>query len=188
MRAAIARKSCRSTMSNSDPHSFLSHHTRGARDLILAMRSHPRSASRCKKARPFATRYLRMIFSENRNCTFRDHAKKKGGGAPEGAYPLPGPAGPGARHAKRMLPLVRASGALALRRSTAVLAGWLAPTGSAPGHASWEAGRAGVTRPRLSQSRDCTSRTGRSTGVNDARSRPGAVCETARGNRTCSTF
>ena len=55
-------------------------------------------------------------------------------------------------------------------------------------HASWDAGRAGVTRPRLSQSRDCTSRTGRSTGVNDAQSRPGTVCETARGNRTCSTF
>ncbi len=32
----------------------------------------------------------------------------------------------------------------------------------------------GVTRFHLSQSRDCTSRTGRSTGVSDARSRPGA--------------
>ena len=60
--------------------------------------------------------------------------------------------------------------------------------GSTPGHASWDADRAGVTRLRLSQSRDCTSRTGRSTGVTDARSRPGAACETARGNRTCSTF
>ena len=38
----------------------------------------------------------------------------------------------------------------------------------------------------LSQSRDCTSRTGRSTGVNDARSRPGADCESARGRRTRS--
>ena len=47
---------------------------------------------------------------------------------------------------------------------------------------------AGVTRLRLSQSRDCTSRTGRSAGVFDARSRPGTVCETARGDRACSTF
>jgi hypothetical protein len=30
------------------------------------------------------------------------------------------------------------------------------PTGSAPGHASWDADRAGVTRLHLSQSRDCT--------------------------------
>jgi hypothetical protein len=47
---------------------------------------------------------------------------------------------------------------------------------------------AGVTRLHLSQSSDCTSRTGRSAGVCDARSRPGTVCETVRGNRTCSTF
>ena len=46
----------------------------------------------------------------------------------------------------------------------------------------------GVTRLRLSQSRDCTSRTGRSAGVFDARSRPGTDCETVRGDRTCSTF
>jgi hypothetical protein len=48
------------------------------------------------------------------------------------------------------------------------------PIGSTPGHASWDADPAGVTRLRLSQSRESTSRTGRSTGVNDARSRPGA--------------
>ena len=35
---------------------------------------------------------------------------------------------------------------------------------------------AGVTRARLSQSRECTSRTGRSAGQHDARSRPGAEC------------
>jgi hypothetical protein len=62
---------------------------------------------------------------------------------------------------------------LAFRRSTAALASGFRLTGSTPGHASWNADRAGVTRPRLSQSRECTSRTG-STGVNDARSRPGA--------------
>jgi hypothetical protein len=112
----------------------------------------------------------------------------EGGRAPKGAYLLAVPGGARRAPHERMLPSVRASGALAFRRSTAVLASWLAPTDSAPGHASWDAGRAGVTRPRLSQSRDCTSRTGRSTGVTDARSRPGTVCETARGNRTCSTF
>jgi hypothetical protein len=47
---------------------------------------------------------------------------------------------------------------------------------------------AGVIRLYLSQSRDCTSRTGRSTGVNDARSRPGAGRNAARGNRSRSTF
>ncbi len=62
------------------------------------------------------------------------------------------------------------------------------PTGSAPGHASWDLDPAGVTRLHLSQSRDCTSRTGRSTGVTDARSRPGAGRNAARGNRSRSTF
>ncbi len=47
---------------------------------------------------------------------------------------------------------------------------------------------AGVTRAFLSQSSGSTPRTGRNTGGHDARSRPGAVCETARGNRTRSTF
>jgi hypothetical protein len=75
-------------------------------------------------------------------------------------------------------------------------------TGSAPGHASWDVAKrvdhktttrqfvkpAGVTRLRLSQSSDCTSRAGRSAGVCDARSRPGTVCEIVRGHRTCSTF
>jgi len=47
---------------------------------------------------------------------------------------------------------------------------------------------AGVTRLHLSQSRESTSRTGRSTGVNDARSRPGAGRKAARGDRPRSTF
>jgi hypothetical protein len=59
---------------------------------------------------------------------------------------------------------------------------------SAPGQASWDAGPAGVTRPRLSQSSGSTPRTGHNTGGHDAQNRPGAVCETARGNRTRSTF
>jgi len=62
------------------------------------------------------------------------------------------------------------------------------PIGSTPGHASWDADPAGVTRFRLSQSRESTSRTGRSTGVNDARSRPGAGRNAARGDRSRSTF
>jgi hypothetical protein len=59
---------------------------------------------------------------------------------------------------------------------------------AAPGHASWDAASAGVTRLHLSQSRDCTSRTGRSTGVTDARSRPGADCKSARRHRSRSVF
>ena len=68
------------------------------------------------------------------------------------------------------------------------------PLGATPGQASWDAaGRSirygrpnrgakisrsytGVTRARLSQSRECTSRTGRSAGQHDARSCPGAEC------------
>jgi hypothetical protein len=62
------------------------------------------------------------------------------------------------------------------------------PAGSTPGHASWDLDSAGVTRLHLSQSRESTSRTGRSTGVNDARSRPGAGRNPTRGDRPRSTF
>jgi hypothetical protein len=78
--------------------------------------------------------------------------------------------------------------ALASRRSTAALARGFAPAGSTPGHASWDLDPAGVTRLRLSQSRESTSRTGRSTGVNDARSRPDAGRNPERGNHSRSTF
>jgi len=44
----------------------------------------------------------------------------------------------------------------------------------------------GVTRLHLSQSRESTSRTGRSTGVNDARSRPDAGRKAVRGHRSRS--
>jgi hypothetical protein len=54
---------------------------------------------------------------------------------------------------------------------------------AASGQASWDAGQAGVTRPRLSQSSGSTPRAGPSTGRHDAQSRPGAACETARGHR-----
>jgi hypothetical protein len=62
------------------------------------------------------------------------------------------------------------------------------PRGSASGHASLDAAPAGVTRLHLSQSRDCTSRAGRSTGVTDARSRPGAGRNAARRHRPRSAF
>ena len=52
--------------------------------------------------------------------------------------------------------------------------------------ATWN--QAGVTRPILSQSSDSTSRLGRSTEGNDARSRSGADCESARKHRTRSTL
>ena len=78
--------------------------------------------------------------------------------------------------------------ALASRRSTAALARGFRPAGSTPGHASWDADPAGVTRSHLSQSRDCTSLTGRNAGVTDAQSRPGAGRNPARGHRSRSTF
>jgi hypothetical protein len=59
---------------------------------------------------------------------------------------------------------------------------------STPGHASWTWNQAGVTRPIPSQSSDSTSRLGRSTEGNDARSRSGADCEPARKHRTRSTL
>ena len=62
------------------------------------------------------------------------------------------------------------------------------PTGSTPGHASWDVDPAGATRLHLSQSRDSTSRTGRSTGMTDARSRPGAGRNPARRRRPRSAF
>jgi len=52
--------------------------------------------------------------------------------------------------------------------------------------ATWN--QAGVTRPIPSQSSDSTSRLGRSTEGNDARSRSGADCEPARKHRTRSTL
>jgi hypothetical protein len=64
----------------------------------------------------------------------------------------------------------------------------LRPAGSTPGHASWDLDSPGVTRLHLSQSRESTSRTGRSTGVNDARSRPDAGRNPACGDHSRSTF
>jgi hypothetical protein len=63
---------------------------------------------------------------------------------------------------------------------------WVPPRGfTTPGHVSCDLVAAGyeLARRFLSQSSSSTLRTGRSTGRRDARSRPGAACETARGHR-----
>ncbi len=116
----------------------------------------------------------------------RSGTKKEGRGAPEGASnhvrvrpTFSVSPRRGARHNATRSPF----GAPPRRSPEA-----LSPTGSAPGHASWDSDHAGVTRRHLSQSRDCTSRTGRSTGVTDAQSRPGAARNAARRNRSRSTF
>jgi len=164
-----------------------------------------------KKAIPFSRRTRRPSFANNHdNTTLLDSppAHKEGGGAPKGAS-IHWPRQDDRRY--RLSPVAAARvrrDALAFRRSTAALARGFRPPGSTPGHASWDVAKrvirksgnrfsekitrslklAGVTRLHLSQSRDCTSRTGRSTGVNDARSRPGAGRNAARGNRSRSTF
>ncbi len=99
--------------------------------------------------------------------------------------------------------------ALACRRSTTVLAkACFRLFRSASSQASWDAAGAhdrskpaqkgakilrfyaGVTRARLSQSRESTSRAGLGAGERDARSCPGAECivPRARGHRTRSAF
>ena len=127
-------------------------------DLVLAMRLHPSCCSRCKKGR----------------------LNNKGGEAPKGApSTCPHQIGCG-----RVLSGGRSPSGAPPRLSPATRR--LAD--SAPGHASWDVDPAGATRLHLSQSRDCTSRTGRSTGVTDARSRPGAECKSARRHRSRSVF
>jgi hypothetical protein len=114
---------------------------------------------------------------------------KKGGEAPKGAcQPC------AAQHQQTFAP-ADASDAAARRigarppsgASTAALAGTPIPAqlqAMLPGTRN----QAGVTRPVLSQSSDSTSRLGRSTEGNDARSRSGAGCEPARKHRTRSTL
>jgi hypothetical protein len=130
-------------------------------------------SSRCVCASEFCRHAARKPFPT-------PPAKKEGGGAPQGA----------SNHWPRSF---RARPRLIRSRSPSGAPPRLSPEvfslpGSTPGHASWDLDPAGVTRLRLSQSRDCTSRTGRSTGVNDARSRPGAGRNAARGDRSRSTF
>ena len=109
---------------------------------------------------------------------------KKGGGAPTGAsihcprhtpqtLPSEDASGAEARHTRRCCHLKVLRARSPLGAPLAALARRRSIPGSTPGHASWDADLAGVTRLR-SQSRESTSRTGRSTGMNDAQSRPGA--------------
>jgi hypothetical protein len=113
--------------------------------------------------------------------------QKEGGGAPKGAsnqcprstdkrcrLPMPG-RGSAPTSGRARLP------ALHLRLSPG-----LSHPGSAPGHASWDSVPAGVTRPLLSQSSGSTPHLGRSTEENDAQSRSGADCKSARKHRTRS--
>ena len=97
--------------------------------------------------------------------------------------------GCGARHAKRMLPLAWRFGRARLsalhRGSRQRLESHR--LNSRPCFLGRGSKRA-LPAFHLSQSRDCTSRAGRSTGVNDARSRPGAGRNPARRDRPRSTF
>jgi hypothetical protein len=82
-----------------------------------------------------------------------------------------------------------ASGPLAFRRPTAALA---APDASGIGSASvprfLRRGFLGRYPWLPVSSLPRSAETGRSAGRSVSRSRPGTACETARGNRTCSTF
>ena len=116
-------------------------------------------------------------------------AAQEGGEAPKGACQ------PFAAPHQQALPPADTSGAAARHigarppsgASTAALAGTPIPAqlqAMLPG--TWN--QAGVTRSILSQCSDSTSRLGRSTEGNDARSRSGADCEPARKHRTRSTL
>ena len=125
--------------------------------------------------------------------------REEGGGAPKGASNQfrAAPAnvaacrcpGAEARHADKCTQSAHLSvcGARSPFGATPRLSPGLSHPGSAPGHASWDSVRAGITRP-LSQSSGSTPRLGRSTEGNDARSRSGAACEPARKHRTRSTL
>jgi hypothetical protein len=123
--------------------------------------------------------------------------KSKGGGAPISAsihwprhtircYHL-NVSGRGSAPQPTRLREPSAAGALAFRRSAAALAGTVTSRLSfgpcLPGR-----GRGRRTAASSSRYSGSTPRPGRSAGGNDARSRPGAVCETARGHRTRPTF
>ncbi len=134
---------------------------------------HPRFAARFKKAIPIASLPKRGREVERQKARL----------------PLPGPAGLGARHARECChsPTLRARSPFG------------APPRYSPRRTHPDIGSAPVPRflrpgclgrypsPPVS-SLPRSAETGRSAGRAEARSRPGTVCETARGNRTCSTF
>jgi hypothetical protein len=123
---------------------------------------------------------------------------KEGGGAPKGASNQfrAAPAnvaacrcpGAEARHADKCAQSAHLSacGARSPSGATPRLSPGLSHPGSAPGHACWDSVPAGVTRPLLSQSSGSTPHLGRSTEENDAQSRSGADCKSARKHRTRS--
>ena len=132
---------------------------------------HPRFAARFKKARPTASQKEGRRSAERR-VRF-----------------LPCPAGPGARHANECCH----SSALRARSPFG------APPRYSPRRTHPDIGSA--LSPALPETRPCgalprsaylslprSAETGRNAGRAVTRGRPGAVCETARGNRTCSTF
>jgi hypothetical protein len=118
---------------------------------------------------------------------------KKGGGALIGAIqPSSAPSGAAACPYLFLLPRLRGrlgGGAPAFRRSIAALARPVATSiGSAPDPRFLRPGSFGRYPLSPVSSLPSTSETGRSAGRSGTQSRPGAVCETARGHRTRSTF
>jgi hypothetical protein len=157
----------------------------------------PAIAGAERKAIAFSRRASHPSLAARTKATDVSPPNKKGGGAPEGANRMGRTTrtdvatcprhGRGARH-ERSAYTNRPLRARSPFGAPPRLWSGFHPPDSAPGQASWDAGPAGVTRPRLSQSSGSTPRTGHSTGGHDAQNRPGAVCETARGYRTRSTF
>ena len=153
--------------------------TSGRTRWLLAMTSSPVLATRLRPSccsRP-------RIFASN----------KKGGGAPIGAIqPSSAPSGTAACPYLFLLPRLRGrlgGGAPAFRRSIAALARPVATSiGSAPDPRFLRPGSFGRYPLSPVSSLPSTSETGRSAGRSGTQSRPGAVCETARGHRTRSTF
>jgi hypothetical protein len=112
--------------------------------------------------------------------------QKEGGGAPKGASNQFRAAPTNVAACRCPGAEARQSGARSPSGATPRLSPGLSHPGSAPGHASWDSVPAGVTRPPLSQSSGSTPRLGRSTEENDAQSRSGADCKSARKHRTRS--
>ncbi len=142
-----------------------------ASNLVPAMHLHP---SCCLQAHEFFASE-----QEGRRSADRRHPTKLrtigcGGGPFLSPPPLAGRLG---------------GGAPAFRRSTAALARPVATSiGSAPDPRFLRPGSFGCYPLSPVSSLPSTSETGRSAGRSGTQSRPGAVCETARGHRTRSTF
>jgi hypothetical protein len=131
----------------------------------------------------------------------KERKKRKEAERRQTQYFMSAPAGAVAPRECRLAPTLRCGRArLSAFHHGSCLGSNSIPKGSASGQASWDVdgvlapwfprwGRmspvgTGVTRPALSQSSDRTSPTARSGGLHDARSRPGADRNSARGHRT----